>query len=329
MHPFTYVQAADEEHALAAGKGADSQFIAGGTTLIDLMRLSVMRPKTLVDITPLQLAKIELAGEGVRIGAMARNTEVAYHPLITQRYPMLAAALLSGASPQLRNMATVGGNLLQRTRCPYFRDLATACNKRQPGSGCAALDGYSRMHAVLGGSPGCIAVNPSDMCVALVALDAVIQIRGPGGTRAIPIGEFHTLPGEHPEVESVLDRGELVTHIELPPSPFAARSCYVKVRDRASYAFALAAAAVALDVEDGMIRRARIALGGVATKPWRCQDAENALLGQKPTVDSFRRAAAIALRGATARRDNRFKIELAQRTVVRALLQAGQAGGAS
>lgn len=325
MHPFTYVQAADEERALVAGKEPDSQFIAGGTTLVDLMRLAVMQPRTLVDITPLPLAAIEAVGEGVRIGAMARNSEVAYHPLITQRYPVLAAALLSGASPQLRNMATVGGNLLQRTRCAYFRDLATACNKRQPGSGCAALDGYTRMHAVLGGSPSCIAVNPSDMCVALYALDAVIHTRGPGGVRAIPIVDFHTLPGDHPEIESVLGRGELVTHIELPPSPFAARSCYVKVRDRASYAFALASAAVGLDVQDGKIRGARIALGGVATKPWRSQEAEKALLGKAPTVDSFRAAAAIAVGGATARRDNRFKIELAQRTLVRALVQAGGA----
>lgn len=325
MQPFTYVQAADEERALAAGKDADSQFIAGGTTLIDLMRLAVMQPRTLVDITPLPLAAIEPVGEGVRIGAMARNSEVAYHPLISQRYPVLSAALLSGASPQLRNMATVGGNLLQRTRCPYFRDLATACNKRQPGSGCAALDGYTRMHAVLGVSASCIAANPSDMCVALVALDAVIHTRGPGGVRAIPIVDFHTLPGEHPEVESVLGRGELVTHIELPPSPFAARSCYVKVRDRASYAFALASSAVGLDVQEGKIRGARIALGGVATKPWRSQDAEQALLGKAPTLDSFRGAAAIAVRGATARRDNRFKIELAQRTLVRALVQAGGA----
>jgi xanthine dehydrogenase YagS FAD-binding subunit len=325
MQPFGYLRADTEERALAAGREADVQYIAGGTTLVDLMRLDVMRPRVVVDITALPLAKIEAAGDGVRIGAMARNTEVAYHPLIASRYPALAQALLSGASPQLRNMATVGGNVLQRTRCAYFREAGSACNKREPGSGCAALGGYTRMHAVLGVSERCIAAHPSDMCVALVALDAVVHTRGARGVRAIPIRDFHVLPGEHPEVESVLEKGELITHVELPASAFAARSAYVKVRDRASYAFALASAAVALDVRGGVIREARVALGGVATKPWRSLEAEKELTGKPAARATFERAAARALEGARAQKDNAFKIELGRRTVVRALEKAGAA----
>jgi xanthine dehydrogenase YagS FAD-binding subunit len=255
----------------------------------------------------------------MRIGALATNTDVAYHPQITARFPALSEALLSGASPQLRNMATVGGNLLQRTRCPYFRDGTSPCNKRAPGSGCAALDGYTRSHAVLGTSARCIATHPSDMCVALVALDAVVHTRGPSGNRAIPIAELHTLPGDHPEIESVLAPGELVTHVELPATPLAARSRYTKVRDRASFSFALASAAVALEVQGGTIRDARIALGGLATRPWRAVDAERWLIGKRAALDSFRRAAAMALDGATPRDDNAFKVELGRRTVLRAL----------
>jgi xanthine dehydrogenase YagS FAD-binding subunit len=327
VKPFTYVRAQSEEEALAAAADRDALYIAGGTTLVDLMRLEVMRPRTVVDITRLPLASIELYGEGVRIGAMARNTDVAYHPLIVKRYPMLSQALRSGASPQLRNMATVGGNLMQRTRCPYFRDLATPCNKRVPGTGCAALGGYTRSHAILGTSESCIATHPSDMAVALVALDAVVHVRGESGARAIPIADFHTLPGDRPEVETAL-RGELITHIELPASPFAARSRYVKVRDRASFAFALASAAVALDLRGDTVRDARVALGGVATVPWRSREAERALTGQPASQDSFRRAAAAALEGARPRADNRFKVELAQRTIARALaLAAGERGG--
>ena len=296
-----------------------TQYVAGGTTLIDLMRLEVMRPALIVDITGLPLAQIEDTGTGVKIGALASNTDIAYHPLITALFPALAEALLSGASPQLRNMATVGGNLLQRTRCPYFRDGTSACNKRAPGSGCAAQDGFTRSHAVLGTSTRCIATHPSDMAVALVALDAIVHTHGPSGDRAIPVTDFHTLPGEHPEIESVLSPGELVMYVELPASPFAARSRYTKVRDRASFSFALASAAVALDLRGGTVRDARIALGGVATKPWRARDAERALIGKAPSIDSFRRAAAIALEGATPRDDNAFKVELARRTIVRAL----------
>ncbi|MGD0678427.1 MAG: xanthine dehydrogenase family protein subunit M [Polyangiaceae bacterium] len=320
MRPFTYVRATDEDHALAGAKDADAAYVAGGTTLIDLMRLDVVRPGTLVDLTALPLAGIEAHGDGVRIGAMARNTDVAYAPIVVRRYPVLAEALLSGASPQLRNMATVGGNVLQRTRCPYFRDTVWPCNKRQGGAGCSARDGYARMHAVLGTSDQCIAVHPSDMCVALLALDAVVQTARVGGrSRSIPFAEFHTLPGQHPEVENVLERGELITAVDLPAAPFAERSHYVKVRDRTSYAFALASAAVALDLSGTTVRAARIVLGGVATRPWRSLDAEAELVGRMATTESFRRAGAAAVHGARPLRDNAFKVELAQRTVVRAL----------
>ncbi|HEX3474064.1 MAG TPA: xanthine dehydrogenase family protein subunit M [Kofleriaceae bacterium] len=319
MKPFTYVRPADARAAIAAAGDAGASFLAGGTTLVDLMRLEVMTPSAIVDLSPLPLTQIERAGDGLRIGAMTRNSAVATHPLVVERYPLLAQALLTGASQQVRNMATVGGNLLQRTRCPYFRDLAVACNKRAPGSGCSAIDGYTRSHAILGTSESCIATHPSDMCVALAALDAVVHTRGAGRERAIPFGEFHTLPGDHPEVESALEPGELVTHIELPASPFAAHAHYVKVRDRAAFAFALAAAAVGLDVADGKIRAARIALGGVATKPWRAAEAEQALVGQAPGRASFERAAAAAIVDPKPRRDNAFKIALAKRTIVRAL----------
>ncbi len=324
MQPFNYVRAADEDHALAATRGGDVQYIAGGTSLVDLMRLDVLRPKTLVDVSALPLGKVEANGDGVRIGAMVRNSDLAYHPLILQRFPVLSEALLSGASPQLRNMATTGGNVLQRTRCSYFRDPAWPCNKRQPGAGCSARGGYTRMHALLGGSEQCIAVHPSDMCVALAALDAIVQTRAPDGSRrSVPFTALHTLPGDHPEIESVLQRGELITHIDLPASPFAARSHYVKVRDRASYAFALASAAVALDLRDGTIREARVALGGVGTKPWRSLEAESALAGRRATAETYGRAAEAAMTGAMANADNRFKIELAKRTLVRALRELG------
>ncbi len=319
MKPFTYVRPADARAAIAAAGEGGASFLAGGTTLVDLMRLEVMTPSAVVDLSPLPLTAIERAGDGLRIDAMARNSAVATHPLVVERYPLLAQALLAGASQQVRNMATVGGNLLQRTRCPYFRDLAVACNKRAPGSGCSAIDGYTRSHAILGTSESCIATHPSDMCVALAALDAVVHTRGAGRERAIPFGEFHTLPGDHPEIESALEPGELVTHIELPASPFAAHAHYVKVRDRAAFAFALASAAVGLDVADGKIRAARVALGGVATRPWRAAEAEQALIGQAPNRASFERAAAAAIVDPKPRRDNAFKVALAKRTIVRAL----------
>jgi xanthine dehydrogenase YagS FAD-binding subunit len=319
VKPFTYVRPADARAAIAAASGSGARFLAGGTTLVDLMRLEVMQPTSLVDLGRLPLAAIEQRGDGIRIGAMARNSDVAIHPLVVERYPLLAQALLAGASQQVRNMATVGGNLLQRTRCPYFRDPAVPCNKRAPRSGCSALDGYTRSHAILGTSASCIATHPSDMCVALAALDAVVHTRSGARERAIPIADFHTPPGDQPEIENVLDQGELVTHVELPPSPFAAHSRYVKVRDRAAFAFALASAAVGLDVADGRVRAARVALGGVATMPWRSPQAEQVLVGQEPVRATFERAAAAALVDAKPRRDNAFKVVLAQRTIVRAL----------
>ena len=319
MKPFSYVRPADTRAAIAAAGESGACFLAGGTTLIDLMRLEVMSPTALVDLGPLPLTAIERYGDGLRIGAMARNSDVATHALVVERYPLLAQAILAGASQQVRNMATVGGNLLQRTRCPYFRDLAVPCNKRAPGTGCSALEGYTRSHAILGTSASCIATHPSDMCVALAALDAVVHTRNGGRERAIPIGDLHSLPGEHPEVEHVLEQGELITQIELPASPFAAHARYVKVRDRAAFAFALASAAVGLDVAEGRIRAARIALGGVATKPWRSLEAEQALVGQAPSRASFERAAAAAIVGPKPRRDNAFKVDLVKRTIVRAL----------
>ncbi len=325
MHPFTYVRATDEASASEAGTRPGAAILAGGTTLVDLMRLGVMRPDTVVDITRLALAAIEETPDGIRIGALARNTDVAVHPAIAQRYPVLAEALLSGASPQLRNMATVGGNLLQRTRCPYFRDAGTPCNKREPGSGCSAIGGATRSHAVLGTSASCIATHPSDMCVGLLALDAVVHVRGAAGERAIALADLHTLPGDHPEIEHALAPGELVTAVTLPASRFAARSRYVKVRDRASFAFALASAGVALDLDGKTIRDARVALGGVATKPWRALAAERELVGHTPTRETFQRAANAALADARSQGDNAFKIELARRTIVRALERAGGA----
>jgi xanthine dehydrogenase YagS FAD-binding subunit len=290
MYPFSYKQAADEEAALAGVvPQAQAKYLAGGTTLIDLMKLDVETPSGLIDITPLPLTKIEtLPGGGVRIGAMVRNSDLAHDPTIMKAYPVLSEALLSGASPQLRNMATTGGNLLQRTRCYYFRDTATPCNKRVPGSGCSAIDGYNRMHAVLGTSSKCIATHPSDMCVAMMALDAVIRTRGPRGERAIPITEFYIPYGDDPTRENVLEHGELITAVDLPALSWATRSHYLKVRDRASYAFALTSAAVALDVQGGQIRQARIALGGVGTKPWRATDAEKALVGKTAGPDAYK-----------------------------------------
>jgi xanthine dehydrogenase YagS FAD-binding subunit len=325
MQPFTYTRAPDEDRAVAAAREAGAHYLAGGTSLVDLMRLDVMHPTELVDISRLPLGLVEPRADGVRIGAMVRNSDLAYHPLVTERYPVLCQALLSGASPQLRNMATVGGNVLQRTRCSYFRDAASPCNKRQPGAGCAAQGGYTRMHAVLGGSEHCIAVHPSDMCVALVALDAVVQSRMANGTRrSTPFESFHTVPGDTPHVETLLQPGELITHVDLPASALAAHSCYVKVRDRASYAFALSSAAVALDVRDGTIRDARVALGGVATKPWRSREAERALIGKPATIDTYRSAGAAAMSHAVARGQNEFKIALAERTIARALQEIGR-----
>ncbi len=320
MEPFTYLRAADEARAITAGQTAGTAFVAGGTNVVDLMRLHVMRPKSLVDITGLPLDKIEpSAGGGLLIGALVSNTALAYDPRVVEKFPVLSEALLSGASPQLRNMATVGGNLLQRTRCPYFRDGVSPCNKREPGTGCAAQDGYTRSHAVLGTSTKCIATHPSDMCVALVALDAIVHTHGPRGNRTSAVADLHTAPGDHPEIESVLVPGELITHVELPATAFAQRSRYTKVRDRAAFSFALASAAIALDLRGTTVHDARIALGGVATKPWRAHEAERALIGRAANLENFQKAATVALEGAQPRGENAFKVELARRTIVRAL----------
>jgi xanthine dehydrogenase YagS FAD-binding subunit len=319
MRQIRYQKVSDVGAALAAARAPETVFLAGGTSLVDLMKLEVLNPAQVVDINSLPLGKIEVTGDGVRIGAMVRNSDLAHHPEIVKRYPVLSEALLAGASAQLRNMATVGGNLLQRTRCYYFRDRTTPCNKRQPGSGCSALEGFNRNHAVLGVSQQCIASHPSDMCVAMAALEAVVHTRGPAGERSIPFAEFHLLPGDHPERESALAPGELVTAVSLPAMSGFAQSRYIKVRDRASYAFALTAAAAALQIEAGVIKAARLALGGVGTKPWRATEAEQALVGRPADQAAFREAAALALKGASPRRHNQFKVGLAQRTIVRAL----------
>lgn len=319
MRQIAYDRASSVDDALRAGAQPAAAFLAGGTSLVDLMKLEVLNPARVVDVTRLDLSRIEPSTEGIRLGATATNAAVAAHPEVKRRFPVLSEALLSGASPQLRNMATVAGNLMQRTRCAYYRDLATRCNKRDPGSGCDALQGWTRMHAILGGSEHCIAAHPSDMCVALAALGATIHVRGPRGERDIPFADFHLLPGDHPEREFTLEPGELVTSVFVPATPAAARSRYVKVRDRLSYAFALASCAAGLAIEGGRIADARIALGGVGTKPWRSPEAERALAGQSPSPEVFRRAADLALRDARTRRDNAFKVELARRTIVRAL----------
>jgi xanthine dehydrogenase YagS FAD-binding subunit len=321
MRPFTYAHptsAVDATHAMA--RQPNAMFLAGGTTLVDLMKIDVLSPDTLIDIDPLGLAAIDVTDEAVRIGANVRNSQLAWHPVIRDRFPVLSEALLSGATTQIRNMATVAGNILQRTRCPYFRDVHAACNRRLRGSGCDAIPGFNRGHAVLGTSESCIATHPSDMCVAMVVLEAVIHtVKTDGTIREIRFGDFHRAPGETPDIETVLEHGELITHVVVPSQPIGRRSHYLKVRDRASYEFALASAAVALDLDGRRIRSARVGVGGVATKPWRCVEAEQVLAGQEATDVTFRRAADAALGGAIGREHNRFKIELAKRTIVRAL----------
>jgi xanthine dehydrogenase YagS FAD-binding subunit len=325
VRPFTYTRPADASAALAAAaREPEAKFLGGGTNLLDLMKMGTERPAHLIDVSRLPFAAVEARGEGVRIGAMARNSDVADHPMIRARYPLLTQALVAGASPQLRNMATIGGNLLQRTRCPYFYDPTLgACNKRDPGTGCAALAGDHRMHAILGVSEQCIATHPSDMAVALMALDAVVQVIGPAGEHAIPIGEFHRLPGDAPQRDTTLRPAELVVAVDLPPLAFGRRAHYLKIRDRRSYAFALVSVAALLDLDGaGRVREARVALGGVAPKPWRVAEAERALVGRPATEDAFRDAAARLLTGARPRRDNAFKVELARRSIVRALAVA-------
>ncbi len=324
MNPFTFTQASDVDAALARLAMPGVRPIAGGTNLLDLIKEGVTHPGELVDINGLGFDRIEEdAGGRLRLGALARNADTAYHPLVRERYPLLSAAILAGASPQLRNMATNGGNLLQRTRCYYFYDVGTPCNKREPGSGCPAKDGLNRLHAILGTSEHCIATHPSDMCVALRALDAVVHVRSQGGARAIPFADFHRLPGERPELDNTLEAGELVTHIALPDAGrFAAHSTYLKVRERLSYAFALVSVAAALDLDGGKIRAARIALGGVAHKPWRVEEAEASLEGKAPGPDAFGAAADIVLRGAKGHGQNDYKLTLARNAIEQALTTA-------
>jgi xanthine dehydrogenase YagS FAD-binding subunit len=322
MNPFTYTKAGDAADALRRGAAEGARYLGGGTNLVDLMRETIERPSALIDVTGLSGDIVQTQDGGLLIGAAARNTAVAEHQAVRTRYPVLARAIVAGASAQIRNMATVGGNLMQRTRCPYFYDPdGSRCNKRTPGEGCDAIDGFSRSHAILGASQACAATHPSDMCVALAALGAVVHLRSADGTRSVPATDFHQLPGDHPQIETVLAGGELITAVEVPPLPFAARSAYRKVRDRASYAFALVSVAAALDLDGGTVRNARLALGGVATKPWRAWRAEEALRGRPATTASFRAAAQAELADARPLRDNQFKIPLAERTVVSVLAQ--------
>lgn len=327
MKPFDYARAADLNDAVRGGAVAATRFLAGGTTLVDLMQLEVETPAHVLDINPLRTrepdmaAVTELPDGGLRLGGLARMSDVAWDARVRERYPLVSQSLLLAASGQVRNMATLGGNVLQRTRCPYFRDTASACNKRQPGSGCSAIAGLKRTHAILGTSEHCIATHPSDFAVALAALDAAVRVRGVKGERVIPFTKLHLLPGVHPERETVLAPGDVITALDLPALPWAKRSTYLKVRDRASFAFALASAAVALDVAQGTIRDARVALGGVGTVPWRSREAERALAGRRATPDTFHAAAEAALRDARPHGGNAFKVQLATRTLVRALTE--------
>jgi xanthine dehydrogenase YagS FAD-binding subunit len=327
MDSFTFTQPTTIDQAVQAAvksstaqQGAQVRFVAGGTTLIDLMKLNVERPREVVDINGLPLDRIEASPTGgLVIGALARNSDVAHHPSVQRDYPVLSQALLSGASPQLRNMATTAGNLLQRTRCVYFRDIVHPCNKREPGTGCSAIDGHNRMLAILGTSKDCIASNPSDQNVALTALEATIQIEGPKGKRSVPILDFYLVPGSTPDRENVLEPGEIITSVTLPPPVAGANSTYLKLRDRAAYEFALVSAAIVMKVSGGKIQHIRVALGGVGTKPWRSLEAERALEGRAPDRASFVKAAEAALKDARPASENAFKVELSRRCIVRAL----------
>jgi xanthine dehydrogenase YagS FAD-binding subunit len=329
MQPFVLERPRDLAAALAfrahAGRNdASAEYIAGGTDMVQLLQEDVRRPERLVSLASLLDNRIEIGSQGLRLGAAATMAEVAAHPAVVEQFPVISEALLNSASPQVRNQATMGGNLLQRTRCPYYRDVGyAACSKRAPGSGCSAIGGENRWHAVLGTSANCIATNPSDLAVALVALDAVVEVRGAGGQRSVPLVDFHRLPGDTPHIETVLESGEVIAAITVPASPVTRRSHYLKVRDRASFEFAVVSAAVALDIDGGGIRAARVALGGVGTKPWRVQRVEAALSGENLEPAALRRAAALAAEGAQGRGHNSFKIELMQRVIVRAVEIAG------
>src|SRR6266852_357480 len=327
MHTFEFIRPADAAAAVTAAaevktaqQGAEVRFLAGGTTLLDLMKLNVETPARVVDINRLPLAIVEATPDGgLKIGATVRNSDLAHHPTVQRDYPVLSQALLQGASAQLRNMATTAGNLLQRTRCMYFRDTAMPCNKREPGTGCPAIAGSNRTLAVLGTSEHCIATNPSDMCVAMAALEATIHVQGAKGSRAISFGDFYLLPGSTPNRETVLEPGDLITHVTLPPPQSGSKQAYLKLRDRASYEFALASAAVVITIAGGNVTHARIALGGVGTKPWRSPEAEAALVGKRADAANFRKAAEAAMRDAKPQSENRFKIELATRCLAHAL----------
>ena len=331
MRPFEYLRAPDVQTAVSlVARNEHARFLAGGTNLIDLLRQRIESPEILIDVSRLPLGAIEeMADGGVRVGALARNSHVAAHPLIRARCPVVSQALLAGASAQLRNMATVGGNLLQRTRCLYFADAAARCNKRDQGAGCDAMDGFNRSTAILGTSPACIATHPSDMCVALVALDATIEAQGVRGVRRIPMVQFHRLPGDTPHIETTLANDELITAVEIPVLSFAVNSRYRKVRDRASYAFALVSVAAAIDVRENTVLDVRLALGGVGTKPWRASKAEQELRGAPATDASFARAADAELEGADTRVGNAFKLELTRRTIVATLRQLAGGGVAA
>lgn len=328
MTPFTYARAADGAEAIRLGAAEGSRYLGGGTNLVDLMRETIERPRMLVDVTRLS-DRIEELGDGsLRIGAAARNTAVAEHRAVRTRFPLLSRAIVSGASAQIRNMATVGGNILQRTRCSYFYDHAGArCNKRTPGAGCDAMEGFNRGHAILGSSASCVATHPSDMCVALAALGAAVHLSGPTGERVLPLTDLHRLPGDHPEIETNLAPGELITAITVPALPAARRSAYRKVRDRASYAFAVVSVAAGLELDGDRVRDVRLALGGVGTKPWRAWRSEAALRGQAATEESFRAAAEAELAEARPLRENGFKVELARRTVTAVLRDLAGRGG--
>jgi xanthine dehydrogenase YagS FAD-binding subunit len=326
MISFRYVRTDDVADAVRQMAGdPNAKFVAGGTNLIDLMKMDVERPTTVIDITRLPLREIEnTPSGGLRIGALVRNTDLAYHPEIEERYPVLASAIMAGASQQLRNMASTGGNLLQRTRCSYFYDTATPCSKREPGSGCSAIDGQNRMHAILGASSNCIATHPSDMCVALALLEARVHVTSVSGERAIAFADFHRLPGDTPQRDTNLKPDEIITAVELPPTGFADNYTYLKIRDRLSYAFALVSVAVGLELDGDIIKEGRFALGGVAHKPWRDPEAEAVLRGQPANAATFTRAADVLLRDAKGLAHNTFKIDLARRCIARALTQAAR-----
>ncbi len=323
MRPFGFEKVRTEQEAIRAA-AAGGRYIAGGTTLVDLMRDEVERPERLVDINALPMGGISVEGSDLVIGALARMAEVADHPETKRVQPLIAESLIEGASPQLRNMASIGGNLLQRVRCPYFRMLDATCNKRDPGSGCAAIQGINSGHAILGTSDQCVATHPSDLAVALVALDATMRVRGPQGERSFPVEELYRLPGDTPHLEHTLHPGELIIEVRVPGGPYSRRARYLKVRDRASYEYALVSAAAALDIDNGVIRQARIAAGGVGTRPWRLRACEEALIGKRPIRQAFEAAARLAVQGARPLPGNHYKIELLPRTMVRALEMAGE-----